>query len=94
MDLNFSPAQRAFRGEVRAWLEANVPRAPLPSYDTHEGFEQHRAWERKLFDARLSMVIWPTELGGRGCDLIDWLILSRTSCCRFVNFVFMFIPLH
>jgi len=77
MDLSFSPAQRAFRGEVRAWLEANVPRAPLPSYDTREGFEQHRAWERKLFDARLSMVIWPTELGGRGCDLIDWLIFEE-----------------
>jgi alkylation response protein AidB-like acyl-CoA dehydrogenase len=77
MDLTFTPEQQAFRAEVRAWLEANAPRERLASYDTREGFEQHRAWERKLHDARLSMVIWPRELGGRGCDLIDWLIFEE-----------------
>ena len=73
MDLAYTPRQKAFRQEVRAWLAANLPAEPLLSYDTREGFEQHRAWERKLFDARLSMVIWPEALGGRGCDLIEWL---------------------
>ncbi|EPZ14763.1 acyl-CoA dehydrogenase [Thauera terpenica 58Eu] len=73
MDLAYTPRQKAFREEVRAWLAANLPAEPLLSYDTREGFEQHRAWERKLFDARLSMVIWPEALGGRGCDLIEWL---------------------
>ncbi|MBK6678443.1 MAG: acyl-CoA dehydrogenase family protein [Rhodocyclaceae bacterium] len=77
MDLTFTPKQQAFRAEVRTWLEANVPRERLASYDTREGFEQHRAWERKLHDARLSMVIWPRELGGRGSDLIDWLIFEE-----------------
>ena len=56
MDLTFTPKQQAFRAELRAWLEANVPRERLASYDTREGFEQHRAWEKKLFEARLSMV--------------------------------------
>ncbi len=77
MDLTFTPRQQAFRAEVRAWLEANVPKERLASYDTREGFEQHRTWERKLYDARLSMVIWPEALGGRGCDLIDWLIFEE-----------------
>ncbi len=77
MDLTFTPKQQAFRAEVRTWLEANVPRERLASYDTREGFEQHRAWERKLHDARLSMVIWPRELGGRGSDLIDWLVFEE-----------------
>ena len=77
MDLTFTPRQQAFRAEVRAWLEAHVPRERLASYDTREGFEQHRAWERKLYEARLSMVIWPEALGGRGCDLIDWLIFEE-----------------
>ena len=77
MDLTFTPKQQAFRAEVRTWLEANVPRERLASYDTREGFEQHRAWERKLHDARLSMVIWPRELGVRGSDLIDWLIFEE-----------------
>lgn len=77
MDLTYTPDQQAFRREVRAWLADNVPREPLASYDTREGFEQHRAWERRLFDNRLSMVMWPEHLGGRGCDLIDWLIFEE-----------------
>lgn len=77
MELIFNEKQRAFRDEVRQWLAENVPREPLASYDTKEGFEQHRAWEKKLSDARLSMVMWPEELGGRGCDLVDWLIFEE-----------------
>ncbi|AXY03691.1 acyl-CoA dehydrogenase (plasmid) [Vibrio alfacsensis] len=77
MELIFNDKQRAFRDEVRQWLTENVPQEPLASYDTKEGFEQHRAWEKKLSDARLSMVMWPEELGGRGCDLTDWLIFEE-----------------
>jgi alkylation response protein AidB-like acyl-CoA dehydrogenase len=77
MELAYTPKQKAFRQEVCTWLAANLPAEPLASYDTREGFEQHRQWEAKLFDSRLSMVMWPTELGGRGCDLIEWLIFEE-----------------
>lgn len=77
MELTYTAEQQAFRLEVRQWLAANVPQQKLASYDTREGFEQHRAWEQKLFDARLSMVMWPEALGGRGCDLIEWLIFEE-----------------
>ena len=77
MELTYTEKQQAFRAEVRQWLKDNLPAEPLASYDTKAGFEQHREWERKLFDARLSMVMWPTELGGRGCDLIEWLIFEE-----------------
>lgn len=77
MELTYTPKQKAFRAEVRAWLAHNLPREPLASYDTREGFEQHRAWEAKLFESRWSMVMWPAELGGRGCDLIEWLIFEE-----------------
>lgn len=77
MDLTYTKKQQAFRLEVRQWLADNLPKQKLASYDTREGFEQHRAWEGKLFDARLSMVMWPEELGGRGCDLIEWLIFEE-----------------
>lgn len=77
MQLTYTPEQEKFRQEVRSWLAENVPKEKLASYDTREGFEQHRAWEKKLFDARYSMVIWPEELGGRGCDLIEWLIFEE-----------------
>ncbi len=77
MELTYTPGQQAFRTEVRAWLAANVPSEPLLSFDTEEGFRQHRAWEAKLNEGRWGMVTWPTELGGRGCDLIEWLIFEE-----------------
>lgn len=77
MNLTYSPKQQAFRLEVRSWLEANVPKEKLPTYDTKEGFELHRQWERKLHAAGLSMVMWPKEFGGRGCDLTQWLIFEE-----------------
>lgn len=77
MDLSYTPAQQAFRAEVRAWLRAHVPREPFASYDTGEGFEQHRQWEATLAEGGWSSVTWPKELGGRGCDLIEWLIFEE-----------------
>ena len=77
MDLQFTPEQQAFRAEIREWLEANVPAEPLQTYDTEEGFKQHREWEAKLNEGRWGMVTWPTELGGRDADLIQWLIFEE-----------------
>ncbi len=77
MDLTYTDKQKAFRREARTWLEANVPAEPLKSYDTQEGFQQHREWEGVLNGGRWGMVTWPEELGGRGCDLIEWLIFEE-----------------
>ena len=77
MALAFSSAQKAFRREVREWLAANVPAEPLASFDTAQGFQQHREWEARLNTGRWGMVTWPEELGGRGCDLIEWLIFEE-----------------
>jgi len=78
MKLEYTPEQRAFRREVREWMEANVPRETLPSFDlTRDGFEAHRDWERRLNDGRWGMVTWPEEFGGRGLDLIRWLIFEE-----------------
>ena len=78
MNLRYTPDQVAFRAEVRAWMAANVPEGPLPSYDlTREGFEAHRDWERKLNAGRWGMVTWPEQYGGRGLDLIHWLIFEE-----------------
>ncbi|MGH0037384.1 MAG: acyl-CoA dehydrogenase family protein [Myxococcota bacterium] len=77
MDLTYTAEQQAFRKEARAWLEANVPSAPLPSFDTREGFEAHREWEKKLHAGGWAMVPWPVEYGGRGADLLEWLIFEE-----------------
>jgi hypothetical protein len=77
MDLEDSASEKAFRSEARAWLLANVPRQPLPSGDTAEGFALHRAWEKKLYDERWSVVSWPKKYGGREASLIEWLIFEE-----------------
>ena len=59
MDLNYTPEDIAFRKYVRAWLEANLPRAPLPTLD------ERRAWHRKLYEAGYLGMGWPKEYGGR-----------------------------
>src|SRR3546814_2618828 len=50
---------------------------PLTSFDTEAGFAAHRDWEAKLFEGRWSAVTWPKQYGGRGCDLIEWLIFEE-----------------
>jgi len=77
MDLNETPEEQAFRAEARAWLTANVPTEPLPSFDTEEGFALHREWEAKLYEGRWSAVSWPVEYGGRGADYLKWLIFEE-----------------
>lgn len=77
MDLTWSPAEEAFRAEVRAWLTAHVPAEPLPSGDTREGFARHLEWERELYDARWAVVSWPDAYGGRNAGLWEWLVFEE-----------------
>jgi len=78
MDLRFTRAQEEFRLEARSWLADHVP-APrsLPSLDTAEGFEAHRAWEQTMFEDRWSVVSWPEEFGGRGVGIVEWLVFEE-----------------
>lgn len=77
MDLAFTPRQQAFRAEVRAWMETHVPKVPLVTLECREGYDQHVAWERTLASGNWGMVTWPETYGGRGLDLIEWLIFEE-----------------
>ena len=77
MDLTYSDRENAFRAEARAWLEANVPGAPLASFDTAEGARAHREWEKRLHAGGWAMVPWPAAYGGRGANLLEWLVFEE-----------------
>ncbi|MEU1993228.1 acyl-CoA dehydrogenase family protein [Nocardia gamkensis] len=77
MDLDLDQATQEFQREVREFLAANKPAKPLASMDTKAGFEAHRAWERTLADARLSVVAWPEEFGGRDASLLEWVLFEQ-----------------
>jgi alkylation response protein AidB-like acyl-CoA dehydrogenase len=77
MQLTYTPEQQAFRAEVRAWMETHVPKEPLVTLECREGYDQHVAWERTLASGNWGMVTWPEAYGGRGLDLIQWLIFEE-----------------
>ncbi|MFM8498618.1 MAG: acyl-CoA dehydrogenase family protein [Chakrabartia sp.] len=77
MQLTYTPEQQAFRAEVRAWMEAHVPKEPLITLECREGYDQHVAWELTLASGNWGMVTWPEAFGGRGLDLIQWLIFEE-----------------
>lgn len=77
MDLNYTSEQKAFRAEIREWLAKNMPEKPLLTLEGEEGFHQHVEWERKLASGNWGMVTWPEQYGGRGLDLIQWLIFEE-----------------
>ena len=76
MDLELAPRYIDFRDECRTWLAEHHP-GSIKSMDTPDGFEEHRAWERVLFDGGWSVPAWPSKYGGRDCDLIEWLIYEE-----------------
>ncbi|MCH9692225.1 MAG: acyl-CoA dehydrogenase family protein [Gammaproteobacteria bacterium] len=77
MDLEYTAEQKKFRQEVRRWLADHMPAEPLQSFDTDTGFKQHRRWEKTLAEGNFAMVTWPQKYGGRGCNLIEWLIFEE-----------------
>ena len=77
MDLDLSESELAFQAEAREWLAANVPVEPLPSMDTAEGWALHQEWERKLAEARWSVVSWPRAYHGREASLVEWVVFEE-----------------
>ena len=77
MDLDYDETTCVFRDEVRGFLAAHTGWFPTMSYDTAEGFEQHRNWDRVLFDAGLSVITWPQRYGGRDATLLQWVVFEE-----------------
>lgn len=91
MDLNLSSEEVRFRDELRAWLEANVPRdwSEWREKPIEESFPYLRAWQRKLHEGRWAAVSWPKEYGGRGATLtqqaIFWEEMARVEAPPMAN---------
>jgi len=60
MDLNPTAEDRAFRTEVRRWLETNAATGDAKTLD------ERKAWHRKLYEAGYVGMLWPKEYGGWG----------------------------
>jgi alkylation response protein AidB-like acyl-CoA dehydrogenase len=67
MDLRDDADEARFRGELRSWIEANLPAEQRGGRGGAQRFEEFgREWSRKLFDAGYAGLTWPKEVGGAG----------------------------
>jgi alkylation response protein AidB-like acyl-CoA dehydrogenase len=79
-ELDLGPNARAFRDEVRGWLQANRPEellgvdADQPAVQRLPGAD---AWARRLHEAGLMCVSWPREYGGRGLGGVEVAVLNE-----------------
>ena len=83
MDLSDSSEDKAFRAEVRAWLEDNLVGefAALkglggPGKDL-EAHDERLEWDRHLAKHGWTCIGWPTEHGGRGLSLMQQVIFHE-----------------
>ncbi len=77
MDLSFSPAEEAFRAELRAWLSANLPQHVSPPETLEGEVALLIEWQRKLAAGRWVGVHWPHQYGGRGASIVENYILQE-----------------
>ncbi len=84
MDFAFSPEEEAFRAQVAAFLEKEVPREyrekRLTFFDMsaqHDWIQVHRAMAEKMGEKGWLSMHWPEEYGGQGVSPFYRLILRE-----------------
>src|SRR5882762_3829008 len=94
MNFDFTDKEEAFRKEVRAWLEANLPddlrgRAFAASRADRGEVRRLRAWQKRMCEAGYVGLDWPVEFGGRGATTVEMVILyqemARAESPQLVN---------
>jgi alkylation response protein AidB-like acyl-CoA dehydrogenase len=68
VDLRDTPEEAAFRAELRAWLDANLPDEKRGGRGGAQRFDDAfgREWSRMLHEAGYAGLTWPKEYGGAG----------------------------
>jgi len=85
VDFDDTPDEYAFRVEVRAWLEANVPdelRIPEGAGRAVDRFTDEyvaacRSWQRTLYAGGWAGIGWPVAYGGRGATPMQSAIFAQ-----------------
>lgn len=82
MDLNDTPELAEYRTRVRAWLAEHAASAPVlrgdgAITDEAEAVAAHRDWQRRLAEAGLAAVTWPSEYGGQGLGPLEQVVVNQ-----------------
>jgi alkylation response protein AidB-like acyl-CoA dehydrogenase len=76
MDFKLSPEEEAFRDEVRAFLDENLP--PVEERSPAFGME----WNQKVREKRWVGFSWPKDVGGGGGSIMEQVILKDEMAQR------------
>jgi alkylation response protein AidB-like acyl-CoA dehydrogenase len=81
VDLTYSPADEAFRTEVKAFIARSVPEgwAGWGALDPERRPEWAEQWRQTLLDRGWLAPAWPAEYGGGGLSVSQQSILSEES---------------
>ncbi len=80
MDLTYPAEAEAFRTEIRAWLEENLPGGWFDedfSMTPEERRKFQEEWTQKLFDGGWICASWPEEYGGKGLSIMENVVLNE-----------------
>jgi alkylation response protein AidB-like acyl-CoA dehydrogenase len=84
VDFAYEPEDEAFRSELRAWLDANLPDfleqgeiGPAQSDTTKRTMQRRQAWQRRLNEGGWAAINWPKEWGGREATIMQNFIYSE-----------------
>jgi alkylation response protein AidB-like acyl-CoA dehydrogenase len=81
MDFRDTPEEAAFRGELRTWIAANLPRGWRERKPSGGRIDETfaRDWSRRLYGAGYAGLTWPKEYGGQGAPYTHQAILLEES---------------
>jgi alkylation response protein AidB-like acyl-CoA dehydrogenase len=87
LELDLTPADEAFRQEVRSFLDENLPkgwstRAYRGPRDERGRIELQRDWQRRLHAAGLVAIAWPVAYGGRGAGFVQQMLYNSEMARR------------
>lgn len=80
MDLTYPPEAEEFRGEIRTWLENNLPDGWFDSdfeMTPERKKEFNEEWPHKLHEGGWICATWPEEYGGKGLSTMQGVVLSE-----------------
>jgi alkylation response protein AidB-like acyl-CoA dehydrogenase len=84
MDFAYTSEDEAFRAELQAWLDANLPDfvgqgeiGDDHSDLTRRTMARRQAWQRRLHEGRWAAINWPVEWGGREATIMQNVIYSE-----------------
>src|ERR1700741_2446032 len=83
MDFAYTEEDEAFRAELRAWLDENLPDFLEQGEIGEQGeatartMARRQAWQRRLNEGRWAAINWPREWGGREATIMQNFIYSE-----------------